>query len=122
MYYGASPKLFEFARLMRENPTEAEDEMWRIIGQKCFSQFKFRRQHPIANFIADFYCHSLKLVIEVDGGYHCDRSQMEFDSFRDEDMTRFSISVLRFSNADVLTNETVVVNRIMMWLANSQGS
>ena len=104
MYYGASATLFEYAKEMRKRPTAAEDALWLILKDEQFVQYKFRRQHPIARFIADFYCHGLRLVIEVDGGYHILQEQKAFDSFRDEDMAALGISVLRFTNDDILQN------------------
>jgi len=86
MYYGASQKLFEYARRMRDFPTEAEHITWNILNSSAFEKYKFRRQHPIAKFIADFYSHKMKLVIEIDGDYHADTYQKEYDNFRDEDM------------------------------------
>lgn len=104
MYYGASAALFAYAKEMRKKPTKAEEALWQILKEKQFAQYKFRRQHPIARFIADFYCHSLRLVIEVDGGYHLEQEQKIFDSFRDEDMNALGISVLRLTNEEVLHN------------------
>ena len=102
MYYGAKPKLFEYARVMRRSPTVEEKAMWQILTSNEFLSHKFRRQHPIATFIADFYSHSLSLVIEIDGGYHLRKEQKEYDDFRDDDMGQLGISVVRFTNEEVL--------------------
>ena len=122
MYYGASAKLFHFAREMRKNPTAAEQGLWLILYDPFFDQYKFRRQHPIAQFIADFYCHSLKLVIEVDGGYHLDIEQKEFDSFRDEDMNELGISVIRVTNEEVISRPVVVKDRIIECIVSTPKS
>ncbi len=72
MFYGALPIHYELAKQLRNNQTEAEVFLWnnlnslKILGVN----FRFKRQHPILYFIADFYCHKAKLIIEVDGGYH----------------------------------------------------
>ena len=116
MYYGAHAKLFRYAKEMRLNPTQAEDRLWNVVKQLPFSEFKFRRQHPISKFIADFYSHQLKLVIEIDGGYHLNRDQMEFDSFRDDDMKQFGILVLRFSNDNVLNDTSEISMRLEDWI------
>ena len=63
MYYGAKPKILEYAREMRKNPTEAESKLWRELQKLKDKGIIFRRQHPIDIFIADFYSHSIKLVI-----------------------------------------------------------
>lgn len=70
MYYGAKPELFRLATAMRNNPTLAEDILWQYLKKFRSEGFVFRRQHPLDLFIADFYCHKLKLVIEVDGNIH----------------------------------------------------
>jgi very-short-patch-repair endonuclease len=74
---------------------------------------KFRRQHPISTFIADFYSHKLKLVIEIDGGYHLNNAQKEYDDFRDEDMNGMCISVIRFTNEEVIKHSETVLQRII---------
>jgi len=117
MYYGAKPKLFEFAKRMRSAPTEAERVMWQILTGDEFKQHKFRRQHPISRFIADFYSHILILVIEVDGGYHFEATQKEFDDFRDEDMKHLGIPVIRFGNDEVLQRPEKVVSKLRGYIA-----
>ena len=112
MYFGAHPMLFKLAKKMRLAPTEAEERMWQLLNQEIFKAYKFRRQHPLAEFIADFYCHQFSLVIEVDGGVHRKPEQMQYDIFRDEDMAEYGIKVLRVTNNDVLENETEVIRKI----------
>jgi very-short-patch-repair endonuclease len=86
---------------MRRNPTPAEWKLWRTLRNWQRSGLKFRRQMPLGPFIADFYCSSARLVIEVDGVSHIDSPT---DERRDAWMTNQGIRVLRFSNQDVLTN------------------
>ncbi len=112
MYYGAKPKLFEFAKRMRYAPTEAERLMWEILTRFEFRQHKFRRQHPISKYIADFYSNLLILVVEIDGGYHLKSAQKEFDGFRDEDMYQLGIQVLRFTDDEVIHRPEEVVSRL----------
>jgi very-short-patch-repair endonuclease len=66
----AKPELFKFAREMRKNPTETEKLLWNILRKFRSKGYILRRQHPIDLFIADFYCHKLKLIVEVDGPIH----------------------------------------------------
>jgi very-short-patch-repair endonuclease len=121
MYYGASPKLFEYARSMRfELATEAEKALWILLTTSYLTKYKFRRQHPISTFIADFYSHQLKLVIEIDGGYHLSKEQKEYDNFRDEDMSALGITVLRFTNKQV-SNDINTVLLIINNQINKQG-
>jgi len=72
MFYGALPIHYELAKQLRNNQTEAEVFLWNNLNSLKISgvNFRFKRQHPILYFIADFYCHKAKLIIEVDGGYH----------------------------------------------------
>jgi very-short-patch-repair endonuclease len=120
MYYGASAKLFEYAKAMREAPTEAEKVVWDILYDEPFLQYKFRRQHPIARFIADFYSHQLKLVIEIDGGIHLLKEQKEYDDFRDEEMQAFGIAVIRLSNNEVLKDFERALAKIRIEIARCQ--
>jgi len=66
MWKGASPRIFSNARKLRENATEAEEILWLELRENQLDGYKFRRQHPLSIYIADFYCHKLTLVIEID--------------------------------------------------------
>ncbi|MCS4434570.1 endonuclease domain-containing protein [Aquiflexum gelatinilyticum] len=68
LFYGASPEIFRRARELRKNTTPSENSLWTLLRKKQFEGYKFRRQHPVNKFIADFYCHELRLIIELDGG------------------------------------------------------
>jgi cyclase len=81
MFYGALPLIFERADGLRKNPTEEEKILWERLKAKKLG-VKFRRQHPIWNYIADFYCHELKLVIEVDGSIHDVKEIRDNDAIR----------------------------------------
>ena len=113
MYYGAAMELFKFAEKMRFNPTSGEKAMWDLLKSDALCHYKFRRQHPIATFIADFYSHQLRIVIEIDGGYHLDNIQKEYDNFRDEDMHAMGIIVIRFTNDEVIYYPQIVLTRIL---------
>jgi very-short-patch-repair endonuclease len=111
-YYGATKELIEFAKELRQRQTEAEKVLWKALRNKRFSGVKFRRQHPIITFIADFYCHELKLVIEVDGGVHQLTSQAEYDEGRSAEIENLGILVIRFSNEEILRNLDSVLQKI----------
>ena len=100
MFYGALPIHFEFARELRNNPTEAETFLWNHLS--CIEGIRFKRQHPILYFIADFYCHKAKLIIEVDGGYHTIPEQFLYDKNRDKELNELGLKVIRFINEQVL--------------------
>jgi len=73
---------------------------------------RFKRQHPIWLYIADFYCHELKLVIEVDGSIHNVKEVMEQDVIREEDIISFGIKVIRFKNNEIHRDVEDVINKI----------
>jgi cyclase len=71
MFYGAGPLIFELAKKLRNNVTPTEMILWGRL-KEYFPGRKFRRQHPVSLYIVDLYCHTEKLVIEIDGGIHDD--------------------------------------------------
>ena len=74
--------------------------------------FKFRRQHPIANYIADFYCHKAKLIIEIDGEYHNNKEQVLIDKERTAYFNEIGLQEIRFTNNQVLFEIEIVLNKI----------
>ena len=121
MYYGAEPILFEFAKKMRENPTEAESVLWLYLSNNQIG-FRFKRQHPIKYFIADFYCHKAKLVIEIDGGYHQLPEQYEYDKTRDFELEKLKLKVIRFTNEQVFLDIENTIKNIRKELEFSTAS
>ena len=97
--------------------THEEKIVW---GYICNNQldFKFRRQHPIWMYIADFYCHKLKLVIEIDGGIHNREDVKENDSIRENDLTDFGIKVIRFTNDEIKCTIDKVIEDIKSTIKN----
>ena len=112
MFYGALPILFELAKELRNNQTEAEIFLWENLGYLQGLNVRFKRQHPILYFIADFYCHKAKLVIEVDGGCHCIPEQYLYDKNRDSELENLGLMVIRFTNEQVLNNIKQTLNVI----------
>ena len=102
MWRGAGPGIFERAKALRNNMTDAERKLWDELKGNKLSGFKFRRQHPVQRFIVDFYCHKLALVIEIDGEYHQTKTQKELDKERTEILNLNGFMVIRFSNKQVL--------------------
>jgi 5-methyltetrahydrofolate--homocysteine methyltransferase len=94
---------------MRKNPIEAEDKLWQAIRDRKL-EYKFRRQHPIDKFIADFVCIEAKLIIEVDGEIHS--TQKEYDNARTYILNDIGYRIIRFSNKDVLNNFLIVLEKI----------
>ena len=119
MYFGDKPDLFRLAERMRRNPTEAEKILWERLKKFRSTGFIFRRQHPIDFYIADFYCHQLKLVIEVDGEIHLDDPVREHDESRTGELERFGIKVIRFTNKEVINNQESIMKQINKYLDES---
>lgn len=119
MFYGAPPVIHQQARSLRKRQTEAEKILWNFLSNRKL-RFKFRRQHPIHQFIVDFYCHELKLVIEVDGLIHLKVENREYDEDRTKHLENFGLTILRFNNSEVLENPEDVVLRIKFELDEIQ--
>jgi cyclase len=117
MFYGANKVIFENAKALRNNLTAEEPILWTTLKQ-CFRDYKFRRQHPISNYIADFYCHKLKLVIEVDGSIHYRKRNITEDKLRQEHLEHLGITVLRFTNEQVRNGIETVVEKISDFIKN----
>ncbi len=116
MSHNADYRLFQFAMENRTKPTAAEALLWEQLKNKQLNGAKFRRQHPIGNFILDFYCHAALLGIEVDGEYHNDPSQRAADEARSEALLEETgIKILRFSNAEVIQD----IQGVMTTIANT---
>ena len=93
--------------------TIAEAILWNKLKDRKRFKVKFRRQHPIDFFIADFYCHSLKLVIEIDGEMHETPEQKEYDQARAGHFEQLGIRIIRFSNDEVRNNLDSVLQQIL---------
>ncbi|CAN5681011.1 hypothetical protein BH10BAC3_BH10BAC3_02870 [soil metagenome] len=116
-YETADPALYEvlkaYSETHRNNPTQAENILWELLRGKKLESFKFRRQHIILDFIADFVCLSKKLIVEVDGLIH----QLPENKLSDEQRTKMldakGFTVIRFTNDEVLGNTDHVLNVIV---------
>ena len=104
----------------RNNPTEAESMLWKLLSHKAstnqdktdLSEYKFRRQHIIGQYIVDFVCLEKNLIIEIDGGYHNTPEQKADDAVRTAELERLGFSVVRFTNDEVLHRTEDVLNKI----------
>ena len=113
MFYGASQNIFENAKKLRYKMTPSEEKLWAELSENKLKNYRFRRQHPLGNYIADFYCHKAKLVVEIDGEIHDSEENKEYDSGRDKTMESFGIKVLRFTNNDIEKNLIGVLKIIL---------
>jgi very-short-patch-repair endonuclease len=84
--------------------TLCEKILWQELRKNSKNGLYFRRQHPVSKFIVDFYCHELRLAVEVDGSIHDKEEQQERDLNRTAELENLGIKVLRIKNDDVLNN------------------
>jgi uroporphyrinogen-III synthase len=94
--------LLKNARQMRHVDTRAEKHAWVLLRNRRMFSLKFRRQFPIENYIVDFYCDELRLVVELDGGVHADPDQVRNDEIRDIHLRELGYQVLRVPNGIVI--------------------
>lgn len=109
MIYGL---LLEKAKYNRNHPTQAERILWRYLAKNTLG-VHFRQQHPIMDYIPDFACLKLKLLIEVDGGYHFVGEQRERDFERTKQLAGEGYTVLRFTNNEVYNDIDNVLTKII---------
>ena len=117
MFYKASPLIFKNARELRSKLTYAEQTLWLLLKDK-FPEYKFRRQHPISKYIADFYCHKLKLVIEIDGSIHNLIAVKLNDEKRQKYLEDLKLTVIRFTNEQIKNEGENVLNIISSAIEN----
>jgi very-short-patch-repair endonuclease len=104
------PKKRDFARYLRRKETFSEKVMWEIFKDRRFCGLKFRRQHVLEGFIADFFCHERRLIVELDGWVHL--KQKDYDCRRDQILMSEGYSVIRFRNEEVVGDLSGVLLRL----------
>lgn len=118
-YQTAAPDRYhilkDHARQMRREMTDAERLLWETLRHNPY-RLRFRRQHPIADFIVDFVCLDYMLVIEVDGGYHFTPEQMSDDAARAQILNNMGFSIMRFTNEEVMFQVDDVTRKIYDYL------
>lgn len=112
-YYG-NRELLSKARVLRSNMTRAEIILWSRLRSKKVNGYKFRRQQPLFEYVVDFYCHELKLIIEVDGEIHSEKTR--YDSKRDNILKINGYHILRFTNFEVETAVDSTINKIISYI------
>ncbi len=111
MFDGANHIIFERAKQLRNTMSDAETLLWNYL-RNGVKGLKFRRQHPLGIFIADFYCHKLKLIVELDGSIHNLSGIQEHDEERQHDLEQSGFIVIRFTNKQVAHNLDNVLKQI----------
>jgi very-short-patch-repair endonuclease len=104
----------ECARLLRKQPTKAEEILWRCLRGSRLHGAKFRRQVPFDRFVVDFYCHAAKLAVELDGKQH--EWFVDYDAGRTEILERLGVRVIRFTNEEVCGDIDSVLARLRVEL------
>jgi cyclase len=98
--------------------TAAETVLWMYLKNKI-NGLKFRRQHPIGVYVADFYCHKARLIIEIDGSIHSLPEIKQKDDLRQKELEGWGYEVIRFSNEQVLTQIETVLETIEKMIAKN---
>ena len=119
MFLGASNLIFGNAKELRKNLTHSEMILWGYLRTKPFGH-KFRRQHPLGIYIADFYSHSLKPVIEVDGDIHLDADVKANDEQRQIILESDGLRILRFRNEEINRGLETVILRTETFIVNDK--
>ena len=107
-------RIRNFAKRMRQEPTDAEAKMWRLLRDRRLTHLKFRRQAPFQNLILDFVCFEKRFIVEIDGSQHADS---ERDVARDALLAAEGFRIVRYWNNDVLQQPTAVLEDIFVKLA-----
>ena len=113
LHLNASPNIFLKAKALRKNMTEAEKLLWSVLRKKQLEGLRFRRQHPILTFILDFYCHRIKLGIELDGLGHENEEQRNYDEARTCQLNEHGVTIVRYKNEEVIKDMENVKLKIM---------
>jgi very-short-patch-repair endonuclease len=113
LHVGTKEETIHYAQHLRKSTTEAEKILWNELKNRKLKGLKFRRQHPIHYYIADFYCHEKRLIIEIDGGIHEHENIQEHDENRTAELERLGITVIRFSNDEVINSKELVLKKII---------
>ena len=92
------------ARNLRKNSPDAENKLWYFLRAKRFEDLRFRRQKPIGRYIVDFICNSKKIIIELDGGQHAEKENIEKDKIRSEYLKKRGFKVIRFWDNEIFEN------------------
>ena len=112
LHQGSIASTQAYANELRSRTTEAEQKLWSLLRKRQLKGKKFRRQHAIANYVVDFYCHECKLAIELDGSGHAGEVAKAYDKSRTALLAELGITVLRFWNDEVISDPGKVLMRI----------
>jgi type I restriction enzyme M protein len=104
--------LVKTARELRKKETPAESILWELLRNRRFMNLKFRRQHQVGEYVVDFFCDEMNLVIELDGAVHAEARQAKKDKTRDAYLQSTGLMVIRLRNEEFLSDPEAVLNKI----------
>jgi very-short-patch-repair endonuclease len=107
----------ELCRQLRQDETPPEVALWKCLRSRRLFGLKFRRQHALGRYIADFYCHDARLVVELDGGVHLEDRQREYDAVRHKELVAAGARVVRFANREIRED----LPRVLKFIAERAG-
>ena len=123
MYYlPYNADLKAFSRFLRNNSTVGEILLWKQLRAGSMKGYQFNRQKPLGEYIVDFYCKPLHLVIEVDGGYHFEPGQLVKDKERQSILEDMGLRFLRFEEMQVRKDMDVVLRKIAAYAEEYEGN
>jgi very-short-patch-repair endonuclease len=117
-YYG-NRELVRRARILRSNMTRAEIILWSRLRSKKINGYKFRRQQPLLDYVVDFYCDELKLIIEVDGEIHSQNEKPKYDFRRGNILKINGYHIIRISNLEIETEINSAINKIISFISEN---
>jgi very-short-patch-repair endonuclease len=112
-----NPTLKALARELRKNSTLTEVLIWKKLKGRQMLEYEFHRQVPINEYIVDFYCHELRLAIEIDGDSH--QWKTEEDQIRQQRLESLGVRMLRFEDRDVKNDMTNILWSVQCWIADN---
>jgi len=112
LHKSATGKLYQYGRELRQSATKAEKILWEYLRNRRLEGLKFRRQHPLDNFIVDFYCHEKSIAVEIDGRIHDLKENAEYDRMRTYLLKGSGIKVIRFRNKEIELSIEMVLSKI----------
>ncbi len=120
---GYNKNLQPLASSLRKNMTKAQACMWKyVLKEKQLKGYPFRRQRPVLQYIADFLCKDLRLIIEIDGITHDQEETVTKDRQRENDLKKAGFVVVRFTDDEVLTNIAGIAKQLAMVIADIEAS
>jgi very-short-patch-repair endonuclease len=118
LYYG-NRELVERARILRNNMTLAEIILWSRLRSKKINGYKFRRQQPIFDYVVDFYCDELKMIIEVDGEIHLLSEKTDSDLKRDKILKINGYHIIHLTNLEIETELDATIKKVRAFIASN---